>query len=78
MTSKAWIVYRHTSPSGKVYIGITSDLPKRRWGNGMLQIHTLLKLYKSMGERILHMKFYTKDCTYEKELIAFYKKGGII
>nr|DAI57757.1 MAG TPA: hypothetical protein [Caudoviricetes sp.] len=27
----------------------------------MLQIHTLLKLYKSMDERILHMKFYMKD-----------------
>lgn len=33
----------------------------------MLQIHTLLKLYKSMDEA----------CTYEKELIAFYKRGGI-
>ena len=29
-----WSVYRHTSPSGKVYIGITSKNPKRRWAYG--------------------------------------------
>ena len=27
-----WSVYQHTSPSGKVYIGITSDI-KRRWAS---------------------------------------------
>ena len=27
-------VYMHTSPSNKVYIGITSREPKLRWGNG--------------------------------------------
>lgn len=27
-------VYKHTSPSGKVYIGITSQPPKKRWNNG--------------------------------------------
>lgn len=34
-----------------------------------------------MGERILHMHeglSHDEACTYEKELIAFYKKGGII
>lgn len=29
-----WCVYMHTSPSGKVYIGITSGNPKDRWKNG--------------------------------------------
>lgn len=29
-----YIVYRHTSPSGKVYIGITSRQPEQRWLNG--------------------------------------------
>lgn len=29
-----YIVYKHTSPSGKIYIGITSQLPNRRWRNG--------------------------------------------
>lgn len=27
-------VYKHTSPSGKVYIGITSQEPAKRWANG--------------------------------------------
>lgn len=27
-----YIVYKHTSPSGKVYIGITSQRPTKRWG----------------------------------------------
>ena len=32
---KKWILYRHTSPSGKVYIGITSrDRASKRWGHG--------------------------------------------
>lgn len=29
-----WILYRHTSPSGKVYIGITCQKPNARWNNG--------------------------------------------
>lgn len=29
-----YTVYRHTSPSGKVYIGITCQKPERRWRNG--------------------------------------------
>ena len=29
-----WCVYKHTSPSGGVYIGITSDYPLARWRNG--------------------------------------------
>lgn len=28
-------VYKHTSPSGKVYIGITCKDPKKRWKNGL-------------------------------------------
>lgn len=30
----AFTVYKHTSPSGKVYIGITRNQPKRRWKGG--------------------------------------------
>lgn len=29
-----YLVYKHTSPSGKVYIGITSKTAFRRWNNG--------------------------------------------
>lgn len=28
-----FIVYKHTSPSGKCYVGITSQAPEYRWGN---------------------------------------------
>ena len=30
----AWLVYKHTSPNGKVYIGITHQKPEYRWRNG--------------------------------------------
>ena len=29
-----YCVYKHTTPSGKVYIGITCRNPKTRWGYG--------------------------------------------
>lgn len=35
LKDKKWIVYKHTSPSNKVYIGITSMGPKQRWANGL-------------------------------------------
>lgn len=31
---KLYCLYKHISPSGKVYIGITSDRPKHRWWRG--------------------------------------------
>lgn len=31
---KKYYVYMHTSPSGKVYIGITRNKPEKRWGKG--------------------------------------------
>lgn len=34
MTANNYFVYKHTSPSGKVYIGITKQTPERRWRNG--------------------------------------------
>ena len=34
MVSAKCCVYKHTSPSGKVYIGITKQKPEKRWGNG--------------------------------------------
>lgn len=34
MTCLKWTVYKHTSPSGKVYIGITGRKPEIRWSNG--------------------------------------------
>ena len=34
MEEKKWCVYKHTSPNGKVYIGITRRNPLDRWRNG--------------------------------------------
>lgn len=32
-TSNSYIIYKHTSPSNKIYIGITKFDPKYRWLN---------------------------------------------
>ena len=29
-----FVVYKHTTPNGKVYIGITGNEPRKRWNNG--------------------------------------------
>ena len=34
MSTNSYVVYKHTSPSKKVYIGITSNAPEKRWKNG--------------------------------------------
>jgi len=34
MNEKKFCVYKHTSPDGKVYIGITCREPQKRWRNG--------------------------------------------
>ena len=33
-SNRRWIVYKHVSPIGKVYVGITSNKPEKRWNNG--------------------------------------------
>ena len=34
MEDKKWTIYKHTSPSGKSYIGLTSKDPEKRWLDG--------------------------------------------
>ena len=34
MNDKKYVVYKHTSPNGLVYIGITCQRPTRRWNGG--------------------------------------------
>lgn len=42
MEANNFVVYRHTSPSGKCYIGITCQDPEYRWGkNGYKYLETL-------------------------------------
>ena len=42
----SWTVYRHITPSGKSYIGITSQKPENRWRNG--------KGYNQKGQQCFH------------------------
>lgn len=74
-------VYKHTSPSGKVYIGVTSQIPEKRWQNG-LGYRTQAKFYRAIckygWESFTHEVLY-RDLTYdeatlkEKELILTYR-----
>lgn len=82
-----WLVYRHTSPSGKVYIGITSkEDPKERWGaGGHLYKHNSLFWnaiqkygWDNIEHEILCENMEEEDAKeMEIALIAQYKSEGI-
>ena len=83
---KKWIVYRHTSPSGKVYIGLTSQKPYIRWGiNGKnYMINSIfIKAIKKYGwDNIIHeilLDGISKEHAIytEKYLIKWYKIHNI-
>ena len=79
-----YTVYKHTSPSGKVYIGITSQNVIKRWQNGRGYIqnpHFYAAIKKYGWDNIIHEILFTelseenaKDL--EKELIKKYSSGG--
>ena len=46
-SSDLYIVYKHTSPTGKIYIGITKNLPNARWNEGA-GYETQKKFYKAI------------------------------
>ena len=72
-----YCVYKHTSPCGKVYIGITSRNPLYRWsnGNGYIQNRYFYSAIKKYGwnafqHEILFSDLSKEDaCNIEKELI---------
>lgn len=76
-------VYKHTSPSGKVYIGITSQALNRRWRNGhgyYENEHFSRAIQKYGWENFTHEVIYealskTDACNKEKELIRQYKSN---
>lgn len=76
-----YTVYKHTSPSGKVYIGITSKKPPRRWSNGRGYINNdyftkAIQKYgwSSFTHEILFENLSKEEAeSKEIELIAFYK-----
>ena len=80
-----YCVYKHTTPSGKVYIGITSRNPLTRWrkdGSGYKSSpHFYAAIEKYGWENIEHEVLATgleKDaaCQMEKDLIREYKSTG--
>lgn len=74
-------VYMHTSPNGKVYIGITCQNPEQRWRNGKGYEHNEYfsrAIQKYGWESIEHTILFdglSKDeaCAKEIELITVYK-----
>lgn len=79
-----YIIYRHTSPSGKVYIGQTcQNLIKRSDGSGYVHCKYFYNAIKKYGwENIKHEVLFeglTKQEADKKEieLITYYKQLGI-
>lgn len=83
--NKAYVVYKHTTPSNKVYIGITSCDVKRRWQNGKnykSNKYFTNAINKYKWENIKHEILFdnlTKEQAEIKEikLIAEYKSNNI-
>ena len=69
-----YTVYLHTVPNGKVYVGITRQDPKKRWGNGINYKHNkrFYNAIKKYGwENIQHEILFTgltKDEAAAKEI----------
>lgn len=83
---KTWIVYKHISPSGKIYAGITSKSnPNDRWNNGKNYVackHFYNAIIKYGWDNFQHIiinsglaEKVAKDL--ERKLIKDYKKLGI-
>jgi hypothetical protein len=78
--SRNYCVYKHTSPNGKVYIGITGQDPLRRWQNGYgyrLNAYFFKAIVKYGWDNFTHeivQAGLTKEeaCTIEVELIDLY------
>lgn len=69
-----YCVYKHTTPSGKVYIGITKQIPQKRWKNGKgyelcTAFHRAIEKYGwgNIKHEILHANL-TEDEACEKEV----------
>lgn len=76
-------VYKHTSPSGKVYIGVTKQSPHLRWQNG-LGYRTQEYFYRAIRkygwdnfehEIVYQTESYTDANDKERDLIAKYKSN---
>lgn len=80
MSDNTWSVYKHTSPSGKVYIGISKYSPIKRWrgGKGYCNNKYFTNAINKYGwdnfkHEILYADLSKEDaCRLEIELIAKY------
>ena len=80
-----YIVYKHTTPRGKVYIGITGNTVERRWQNGRNyknNKHFTNAIKKYGWDNIKHEILFdnlTKEQAEEKEilLIKKYKSNNV-
>lgn len=79
-----YMVYKHTAPNGKVYIGITKQKPEKRWDNGNgyknnKHFYRAIRMYdwKNIKHDILETGL-TKEqaCDKEIELIAKYDSAN--
>lgn len=84
--SRKWSLYRHTSPSGKVYIGITSMPAKTRWGkNGSgyrkqpYFYNAILKYgWDNIKHEVLFSNLSEEEAKHlEQSLVSLYKEQGI-
>lgn len=74
-------VYKHTSPSGKIYIGVTKQTPRKRWQNGLgyrTQEYFYRAILKYGWDKFKHEIVYQTESyedanSKEVELIAKYK-----
>ena len=82
MTDREYFVYKHTSPNGKVYIGITcQSSPKKRWMGGLgyqenEHFYRAIKKYgwNNFKHEIIATGISKKDaCDMEMQLISKYK-----
>lgn len=84
LLSDKYTVYRHTSPSGKMYIGLTRQKPERRWQNGIGYIDNpyFYKAIKKYGwdnlehEIIASGLSIDQACQLEIELIKKHKSNN--
>lgn len=80
MADNTYSIYMHTSPSGKVYIGVTGQVPEYRWNGGRGYVanphfHSAITKYGwgSFRHEILHSGLAREEAyEIEKALIARY------
>lgn len=81
MQTNNFVLYKHTSPTGKVYIGITCQNPTARWRGGLGYRHNghfFNAIMRYGWENFKHEILYegmtrAEACQKEKELIAEYR-----